>query len=153
MGVFLYTSEIFPRLTCRVRTTPNSGGWGNGFCASLVPDTPCINTAHNGATTGSFVADGFFDISLAAIRNEVAQGRRTLVTIQFGHNDQKIAPPESMGANMTAMIEQIRAIKGEPVLITSLTRRTFFSNGTINDALGPWADGNYFRHVFSLCDR
>ncbi|KAF9485200.1 SGNH hydrolase [Pholiota conissans] len=129
-------------------TTPNSGGWGNGFCgstitgniASVAAGTPCINTAHNGATTGSFVADGFFNISLAAIASEVAKGRRTLVTIQFGHNDMKIAPPESMGANMTAMIGQIRSIGGEPVLVTSLTRRTFFANGTIQDALGPWAD-------------
>ncbi|KAK7691088.1 hypothetical protein QCA50_006191 [Cerrena zonata] len=126
--------------TTNNNTVPNSGGWGNGFCNSLVPGTPCINTAHDGATTGSFVASGLFNISLAAIQGEVSRGRRTLVTIQFGHNDQKIAPPESMGANMTAMVEQIRAISGEPVLVTSLTRRTFFSNGTINDALGPWAD-------------
>lgn len=49
-----------------ISTVPDSGGWGNGFCgseitgniASILPDTPCINTAQNGATTGSFVADG-----------------------------------------------------------------------------------------------
>ncbi|KAF8896341.1 SGNH hydrolase [Infundibulicybe gibba] len=129
-------------------TTPNSGGWGNGFCgstltgniASVAAGTPCINTAKNGATTGSFVADGFFAISLATIKAEVAKGRRTLVTIQFGHNDMKIAPPASMGTNLTSMISQIRAIGGEPVLVTSLTRRTFNSDGTISDALGPWAD-------------
>ncbi|PPQ67495.1 hypothetical protein CVT25_006036 [Psilocybe cyanescens] len=129
-------------------TEPNSGGWGNGFCgstitgniASLVAGTPCINTAHDGATTGSFVADGFFNVSLAAIKGEVAKGRRTLVTIQFGHNDMKVAPPESMGANMTVMVKQIRALGGEPVLVTSLTRRSFNANGTIQDALGPWAN-------------
>ncbi|KAI0078826.1 SGNH hydrolase [Panus rudis PR-1116 ss-1] len=126
--------------TTNNNTVPNSGGWGNGFCASLVEGTPCINTAHDGATTGSFVAQGLFNISLAAIKNEVANGRRTLVTIQFGHNDMKIAPPESMGANLTAMIQQIRAINGEPVLITSLTRRNFNADGTINDTLGPWAN-------------
>ncbi|KAJ7593143.1 SGNH hydrolase [Mycena floridula] len=133
-------------------TEPNSGGWGNGFCgstvfpvgvgtpSSLAPATPCINTAHNGATTGSFVADGFWNISLAAMKAEVAKGRRTLVTIQFGHNDMKIAPPESMGANITIMINQIRALGAEPVLVTSLTRRTFNADGTISDALGPWAN-------------
>lgn len=46
-----------------------------------------------------------------------------------------------MGKNLTSMIAQVRAAKGEPVLITSLTRRNFFSNGTVNDILGPWADG------------
>lgn len=45
-----------------------------------------------------------------------------------------------MGANLTIMVEQIRAIGGEPVLVTSLTRRTFESNGTLQDLLGPWAD-------------
>ncbi|KAJ6531825.1 SGNH hydrolase-type esterase domain-containing protein, partial [Mycena capillaripes] len=92
------------------------------------------------ATTGSFVADGSFNKSIAFIQGEVAKGRRTLVTIQFGHNDMKIAPPESMGANLTIMVNQIRALGAEPVLVTSLTRRTFFDNGTIQDLLGPWAD-------------
>jgi lysophospholipase L1-like esterase len=63
------------------------------------------------------------------------------VTIQFGHNDMKIGPPESMGANLTSMVKQIRAIGGEPVLVTSLTRRSFHSNGKLIDTLGPWANG------------
>ncbi|KAH0585190.1 hypothetical protein H2248_008442 [Termitomyces sp. 'cryptogamus'] len=128
-------------------TTVNSGGWGNGLCgstitgniASVVDGTPCINTAKNGATTGTFVQDGYFATSLAAIRDEVGKGHRTLVTLQFGHNDQKIAPPESMAANLTSMVQQIRAAGGEPVLITSLTRRNFYTNGTVSDTLGPWA--------------
>jgi len=131
-------------------TILDSGGWGNGFCgstneaaltaSSLAPGTPCINTAKNGATTGSFVADGSWNISVATIQGEIAKGRRTLVTVQFGHNDMKIAPPESMGANLTIMVDQIRALGAEPVLVTSLTRRTFFDNGTIQDLLAPWAD-------------
>ncbi|KAF9267748.1 SGNH hydrolase [Marasmius fiardii PR-910] len=128
-------------------TTENSGGWGNGFCGSSVtntpsalsPNTPCINTAHNGATTGTFVADGFWTISLNAIKAEVAKGRKTYATIQFGHNDQKIAPPESMGANLTSMVQQIRSLGAEPILVTPLTRRKFSSSGEISDTLGPWA--------------
>ncbi|KAJ7066976.1 SGNH hydrolase [Mycena amicta] len=118
------------------------GGWGNGLCgssfnntpSSLLPNTPCINTAKNGATTGSFVADGSWNISVATIQEQVAAGRR------YQNHDMKIAPPESMGANLTIMVNQIRALGAEPVLITSLTRRTFFANGTIQDLLGPWAD-------------
>ncbi|KAJ6494853.1 SGNH hydrolase [Mycena vitilis] len=131
-------------------TIPDSGGWGNGFCgstnitaltpSSLAPGTPCINTAKNGATTGSFVADGSWNVSVATIQSQVAKGKRTLVTLQFGHNDMKIAPPESMGANLTIMVNQIRALGAEPVLVTSLTRRTFFDNGTIQDLLEPWAE-------------
>ncbi|KZV94253.1 SGNH hydrolase, partial [Exidia glandulosa HHB12029] len=92
------------------------------------------------ATTGSTIASGQFDAALAIVRSLVAEGRRTLVTVQFGHNDQKIAPPESMGANLTIMVDAIRAAKGEPVLVTSLTRRNFLSNGTVDDALEPWAE-------------
>ncbi|PPQ64111.1 hypothetical protein CVT24_008928 [Panaeolus cyanescens] len=130
-------------------TSENSGGWGNGFCGSsitgniasrsLAAGTPCINTARNGATTGTFVANGFWATSLAAIRSEVGKGRRTLVTIQFGHNDQKIAAPESMGKNLTTMVQQVRSLGAEPVLITSLTRRSFSSNGKVSDTLAPWA--------------
>ncbi|KAF9030961.1 SGNH hydrolase [Hymenopellis radicata] len=88
----------------------------NIHASSLEPDTPCINTAHNGATTGTFVANGFWNISVAAIQAEVAKGRRTFATIQFGHNDMKIAPPASMGANMTIMVQEIRALGAEPIL-------------------------------------
>jgi hypothetical protein len=46
-----------------------------------------------------------------------------------------------MGKNLTIMVQQIREAKGEPVLVTSLARRTFASNGTLTDTLQPWADG------------
>lgn len=61
------------------------------------------------------------------------------MTIQFGHNDMKIAPPESMGVNLTAMVKEVRNLGAEPVLVTSLTRRSFRANGTVADTLGPWA--------------
>jgi len=95
----------------------------------------------------------FWNISIAAIRGEVAKGRHTLVTIQFGHNDQKIAPPESMGANLTEMVREIRDLGAEPVLVTSLTRRNFNSDGTIADTLGPWADGKYTPNLMSVSFR
>ncbi|TRM64848.1 SGNH hydrolase-type esterase domain-containing protein [Schizophyllum amplum] len=92
------------------------------------------------ATTGSFVADGYWDIALGYVSEEVVKGRRTLVTVQFGHNDMKIAEPESMGANLTIMVQELRALGAEPVLVTSLTRRSFNDDGTVADTLGPWAE-------------
>jgi lysophospholipase L1-like esterase len=89
MGTCLYIDHT--AATHHVHSTVvNSGGWGNGFCASLVSGTPCINNAVNGATTGSAFASGTFNKTLAYIKSEVAKGRRTLVTIQYGHNDMKI---------------------------------------------------------------
>ena len=65
-----------------------------------------------------------------------------LVRVLYSHNDQKFAPPESMGRNLTTIVKAIRAVGGEPVLVTSLTRRNFRADGTINDALADWAAGN-----------
>ncbi|KAH8822997.1 SGNH hydrolase [Flagelloscypha sp. PMI_526] len=131
-------------------TTVNGGGWGNGFCgsnavdppdpSSLAPNTFCENTAKNGATTGTFVANGYWAYAVDVVKSQVALGRRTLITIQFGHNDQKIAPPESMGQNLTWMVDELRAIGGEPILVTPLTRRSFRTNGTIADTLELWAN-------------
>ncbi|KDR86111.1 hypothetical protein GALMADRAFT_52134, partial [Galerina marginata CBS 339.88] len=77
--------------------------------------------------------------ALTAIKGEVANGRRTLVTIQFGHNDMKVTTPAGMGVNLTSIIQQVRAAGGEPVMVSSLTRRTFNSNGTVQDPLAPFA--------------
>lgn len=85
----------------------------------------------------------YFNYSLETILREVRKGKRTLVTIQFGQNDH-ILPPESMGANLTSMVQNIQAIGGEPVLITPLTQRIFYKNGAIEDSLGPWVAGLYF---------
>lgn len=96
------------------------------------------------------VTTRYWNASLAAIKGEVSRGRRTLVTIQFGHNDQKIATPDSMGKNLTTMVRQIRSLGAEPVLVTSLTRRSFNSNGTVADTLGPWADGEFVPKVIPI---
>ncbi|GHJ86295.1 hypothetical protein NliqN6_2697 [Naganishia liquefaciens] len=121
--------------------TPNSGGWGNGFCASLQPGIGCANFGSNGATTGTIVTRGLYGQALDAARSEVDSGKSVFVTIQFGHNDMKIAGPESMAANMTQFVSNIRGLGAHPIILTPLSRRGFKSdNITINDTLGPWAD-------------
>jgi hypothetical protein len=56
----------------------------------------------------------------------------------------KIAGPESMAANMTEFVSDIRGLGAHPIILTPLSRRGFKSdNVTINDTLGPWADGEY----------
>jgi len=56
-----------------------------------------------------------------------------------------------MGANLTFMVREIRASGGEPVLVTSLTMRNFLANGTVDDVLGPWADGKIPAVQRELC--
>jgi len=48
------------------------------------------------------------------------------------------------------MVREIRDLGAEPVLVTSLTRRSFHSDGTIADTLGPWADGKYTPTFFDV---
>jgi hypothetical protein len=62
-----------------------------------------------------------------------------------------------MGANLRIMVNDLRNTakavgKGsvEPVLVTPLTRRNFHSDGSIDDILGPWADGASPSPLFSL---
>jgi hypothetical protein len=54
----------------------------------------------------------------------------------------KVAPAETMGTNIAKFVDEVRAVGAEPILVTSLTRRNFNSdNQTLNDTLGPWANG------------
>ncbi|KAL0064265.1 hypothetical protein AAF712_008850 [Marasmius tenuissimus] len=131
-------------------TTAKTSGWGNGFCgstspaiaSSLEPGTPCFNQAVGGATTGSFVEQGHWKTALDRAKEEVAKGRRTLVTIQFGHNDRRAGPPELLAQHLTTMVQQVREIKADPVLITSLIIRNFDATGKkiINDTLVPYVN-------------
>jgi lysophospholipase L1-like esterase len=126
-------------------TTPNSGGWSRGFCGALDEGTFCSNRAANGRTTGTIVRDGFWALAMEDLKGEVAKGKTVFVTLQFGHNDQKIAPASSMAQNLTLFAEEIRQNGGYPVLVTALTRRGF-SNTTnmVSDALADWAQGSSF---------
>ncbi|KAH7305690.1 SGNH hydrolase-type esterase domain-containing protein [Rhexocercosporidium sp. MPI-PUGE-AT-0058] len=63
------------------------------------------------------------------------------VTVQFGHNDQK--PNDTYKptflANLKRMANDVVTAGGHPILVTPLSRRNYFKNGTIEDILEPWA--------------
>lgn len=42
-------------------------------------------------------------------------------------------------ANLKRMASDVVTSGGHPILVTPLSRRNYFSNGTINDILEPWA--------------
>ena len=70
----------------------------------------------------------------------------TLGLTQSMPDDMKIAGPESMAVNMTQFVSDIRGLGAHPIILTPLSRRGFKSdNVTINDTLGPWADGELVR--------
>ncbi len=121
-------------------------GYGNSLCARF-QQVACLNLARGGRSSRSFRAEGLWDTVLALLneRGENGAKPKTLVLIQFGHNDQPGKPGRStdlateFGPNMAGYVKDVKAAGGEVVLITPLTRRTFKDGELAND-LRPWAE-------------
>ncbi len=113
-------------------TVAVQGGWGPGFCSSLVPAVVCIDDALNGRSSKSFIVEGAWQKALAEKGN--------YYLIQFGHNDMKGKGPErettpetTFANNLRRYIRDVRAMGAVPVLVTSLSRRTFRDGAVVED--------------------
>jgi lysophospholipase L1-like esterase len=109
-------------------TVATGGGWGPGFCAVMTPNVTCIDDALNGRTTKSFIDQGAWQKAL--------DKHGDYYLIQFGHNDQKPAanlPVPAFEAYLQRYIADVRAIGALPVLVTSLSRRTFKDGKVVED--------------------
>jgi lysophospholipase L1-like esterase len=122
-------------------------GYGNALCARF-QQVACINLARGGRSSKSFRAEGLWDSVLALLNEGREQGtarQKTLVLMQFGHNDQPGKPGRStdlateFGPNMAGYVKEVRAAGAEVLLITPLTRRTF-KEGELPNDLRPWAE-------------
>ena len=124
-------------------TTAVIGGWGPSFCAYHVTSfAACVNLARGGRSSGSYRAEGSWDLALAEMRTP---GFRNIwVLIQFGHNDQPGKPGRSTDlatefpANLARYVDEVRATGAKPILLTPLTRRIFV-DGKLQNDLAPWA--------------
>jgi lysophospholipase L1-like esterase len=92
----------------------------------------------------SFRAEGLW-ATVMALLNEGISKQKTLVLIQFGHNDQPGKPGRStdlateFGPNLVGYVKEVKAAGAEVVLVTPLTRRTF-KDGELPNDLRPWAE-------------
>jgi lysophospholipase L1-like esterase len=119
-------------------TVPDRG-WGQFIGEYFKGDVAVLNVARNGRSTRTFINEGLWDKALAE--------KPDYVLIQFGHNDSH-APdrPESTDAATTfreylrQYIDQSRAIKAEPILVTPVQRRTYASAGVLDNSLLPYAN-------------
>ncbi|RYD66387.1 MAG: lysophospholipase, partial [Sphingomonadales bacterium] len=114
------------------------------FCARHVKSSvACLNAGRGGRSTRSYRQEGGWDIALAEAK--IPGYRATYVLIQFGHNDQSSAPERwtdrttEFPANLTKMVEEVRAAGAIPVLVTPLTRRVF-KNGKLDNTLEEWSE-------------
>lgn len=109
-------------------TVATGGGWGPGFCAVMTPNVMCIDDALNGRTTKSFIDQGAWQRAL--------DRHGDYYLIQFGHNDQKPAahlPVPAFEDYLQRYVDNVRAIGAVPVLVTSLSRRTFRDGKVVED--------------------
>jgi lysophospholipase L1-like esterase len=117
-------------------TVATEGGWGPGFCAVLTKNVTCIDLALNGRSSKSFRDEGAWKKALAE--------KGDYYLIQFGHNDQKPDPARHTDADTTFVaqlkqyVAEVRAIGGVPVIVTSLSRRTFV-DGNVKEDLKDYA--------------
>ena len=112
-------------------TVATGGGWGPGFCAVMTPNVTCIDLALNGRSSKSFIDEGAWKKAL--------DEHGDYYLIQFGHNDQKPDAARHTDAQgsfkdtLERYIADVRAIGAVPVLVTSLSRRTFRDGHVIED--------------------
>jgi len=113
-------------------TVNNDGGWGPGFCALMTPNVECVNQAKNGRSSKSYYDEGLWQTALAQ--------HGDYILIQFGHNDmpgkgpaRETDPDTTYAANMRRYIQQARAAGARPVIVTSLSRRTYRDGKLVQD--------------------
>jgi lysophospholipase L1-like esterase len=102
----------------------------------LKPETGStgINLAVCGATSVSYRAQGYWSDVLRNIEKD-ASAYRTIVTIAFGHNDQKYKLTNVMTLNhLKEFVGDVRAA-ATPVLVTPLSRTNINPDGTMKRTL------------------
>ncbi|MGA5068364.1 rhamnogalacturonan acetylesterase [Streptomyces exfoliatus] len=110
-------------------------GWGQMLPAHLKRGIAVANHADSGESTVTFLANpALFDRVEAAIR----PGDPVLV--QLAHNDKQ-TDAATYRANLTSLVERVRAKGGEPVLVTPIVRRWFNADGTLDNGTALLVNG------------
>lgn len=115
-------------------------GWGEKLSDYFNNDVIIQNHARNGRSTRTFIEEGKWQ----AIVDSLKVG--DYVFIQFGHNDQskhkidRYTPPEDFKKNLHRFVNDVRAKKGIPVLMTPVVRRRFNDDGEFYDVHGEYPD-------------
>lgn len=125
-------------------TVSSGSGWGDALSMFLTADVEVLNPASSGSSSRSFYEGGLFDET----RGMLTEG--DYLFIQFGHNDSKTGDrrtepgeaPDYVGTYrdyLEMYIAETRAAGAVPVLITSMSRMTFGSDGEHRRTHGEYA--------------
>ena len=112
--------------------------WGQVLPSFFNDKVAVANHAESGETIASFVGERRFDKIMSRI------GRGDYLFMQFAHNDQKagkgfVSIPEYQDL-LRRYIGLARDKGAHPVLVTSMNRRKFAPDGTIEQTLGGYPD-------------
>ena len=99
------------------------------------------NHAQNGRSTKSFINEGRWQKIVDALK------KGDYVLIQFGHNDEKLDKPNVGAAantdyrnNLIRFVNDVRAKKANPILLTPVMRRRFNEKNEFYDTHGEYPD-------------
>jgi len=128
--------------TCANKPLENENperGWGQALQSYFDSRYVVVdNHALNGRSSLSFRNEGHWD----KVYSKISKG--DYVFIQFGHNDEKpdsarhTTPGTTYDAQLLRYINETRQKGGIPVLLTSIVRRKFNEQGTLDETHGEY---------------
>lgn len=109
-------------------------GWGQCLQTYLTDKIEVVNKAKAGRSTKSFLDEGRWAEIVGML------DKNDWVMIQFSHNDtskkpERHASPIDFRNNLIRFINDVRAKKANPVLVTSIVMRTFQNGNLVDDRL------------------
>ncbi|MFG3497418.1 rhamnogalacturonan acetylesterase [Streptomyces sp. NPDC047928] len=110
-------------------------GWGQQLPQFLRRGVAVANHADSGESTVSYLANPAL---FATVRERIRPG--DLVLVQLAHNDKQ-TDAVAYRANLTALVDGVRAEGGRPVLVTPVVRRWFNGDGTLNNDIALLVNG------------
>lgn len=116
-------------------------GWGEMLQKYFdVSKVKIENHAQNGRSTKTFISENRWQTIVEKLK------KGDYVFIQFGHNDsskdkgERYTPPEDYRKNLIKFIEEVRAKRANPVLLTPVMRRRFNEKGEFYDTHGEYPE-------------
>lgn len=98
-------------------TVAVDGGWGNGLLSYLKDPAQGENRGVGGKTTVSWKDSGRWEDLIESIGAN-KDDYEPIITIQFGHNDQKVMELDEFQANLESIAADVAAAGGTPVYTT-----------------------------------
>ncbi|MBT7862890.1 MAG: rhamnogalacturonan acetylesterase [Gemmatimonadetes bacterium] len=120
-------------------TVTDAAGWGKAFADRCRETATVHNLAVGGRSSRSWHDEQRLPAALAL--------KPDIVIVQFGHNDQpgkgrerETDPATTYREFLRLYVTAFREIGAKAILVSSVTRRTFDTQGKIASSLTPWAE-------------